>query len=263
MIDFFRGLSAVPSGFRMLLRAGLRPYVWLPIVINVLVFTALLWFGYSWLQDLLAGWLPQPGAIDTSSYWGAAYHFLVVAALWLLLPLYLLASVVIGFFSFTLVANLISSPFNGMLSARVEQQLAGRFPPGVAGRGLVVEAVGAIGDELRKILYFAKWGVPLFILSFVPVINLVIAPLFLLYGTWVVTLEYMDYPLGNRDLDFATQRRVVRERLAYHLGFGAGILAMTVIPGLNLLAMPTGVIAATIARQRLDAPEPTPLAEAR
>lgn len=112
--------------------------------------------------------------------------------------------------------------------------------------GLVAEILSAFAGELHKLGYFALFGLPLLLLFVVPVLNVTAPFVWGLFGMWVLALEYMDYPLGNRSIGFSDQRRLLRKRRMLHLGFGAGVLAMTVIPVLNLVAMPTAVIAATL-----------------
>lgn len=250
MREFLAGMSTIPPALRLLGAPGLRAFVWIPIGVNALVFIGLFALGYAWIQSLLAGWLPNPAAINTESWLGTLYYTVIQLAFWLLLPLYLMASAVIAFFSFTAVANLIAAPFNGMLSARVESQVTGSMPEAISGRGLIVEVGGAIADEGRKLAYFALWIVPLLILTVIPGLNLFAGPLWLAAGVWMVALEYMDYPLGNRGMSFPDQRHWLRRHRARHSGLGAGILALTLIPGLNLVAMPTGVIAATLLHTR-------------
>ena len=41
------------------------------------------------------------------------------------------------------------------------------------------------------------------------------------------------------------ERRLLGERRWLALGFGAGVMTMTIIPGLNLVAMPAAVIGAS------------------
>lgn len=254
MRDFLIGVSYVSRGFRSLWSPGLRRFVVLPVLVNALVFVALFWLGYAGIQSLLAGMLPAPSALTSHGWWGEALAGLLAFFYWILLPLYLLAAAVITFFTFTAAANLIASPFNGMLAARVEQRVTGRLPSGIEGGALLVEVTGAIGDELRKLVYFALLAIPVFVLTLIPVVNLLAPLLWGVYGAWVVALEYMDYPLGNQGLTFGEQRVEIRRRRWLHLGFGAGMLAMTIIPGVNLLAMPTGVIGATLLRSALSAP---------
>lgn len=243
--DFLRGVSYVPRGLRLLAAPWLAPYVWVPIGVNVLVFAGLFWLAGAQYQALIAWLLPSPEAVGGEGWWGQTLEFLALMARWLLWPLFLLAAVVVMFYTFTAIANLIAAPFNGWLSARVEQEKTGHAPAGDGG-GLSAEVIGAFTGEVRKIGYFALLGVPLLLLFLVPVANLAAPFLWTLYGAWILALEYMDFPLGNRGLSFPAQRQHLRERRLLHLGFGAGMLAMTLIPVLNLVAMPTGVIGATL-----------------
>ncbi|WP_440997216.1 sulfate transporter CysZ [Arhodomonas sp. SL1] len=248
--SFLHGISFVARGFSLLTEPGLRRFVVAPLLINVVIFIGLFWLGAEYYRALLDWLLPRPAAFG-DGWLGETVQVIVTVIRWLLWPLFLLAGSVAMFYTFTAVANLVGAPFNGMLSARVEQRATGHMPADVHGRGLVVETAGAVADELRKIAHFALLAVPLLVLFFIPVVNVLAPPLWAAYGAWILALEYCDYPLGNHGLAFAEQRRLLRRRPAMHLGLGAGLLAMTLIPGVNLLVMPTGVIAATLLRSEL------------
>src|SRR5690554_4512661 len=120
MRDFLLGVSYLPRGFRLLWAPGLRRYVALPILINILVFGLLFWGGLQLYGDLLAYLLPNPERWSGNGWLDRTLLFLTTVLYWLLWPLFLIAAAVLMFYSFTLVANLIGSPFNGMLSAKVE-----------------------------------------------------------------------------------------------------------------------------------------------
>jgi CysZ protein len=247
MIEFMRGFSYVPRGFRLLGAPGLRRFVIVPILVNVLVFIGLFWLGAESFQDLLNWIFPEPAANENAGWWGQTVGVILVVLQWLLWPLFLLASVVLIFYLFTIVANLIAAPFNGMLSARVEQRVTGRLPQGVPeGPGIVLEAAGSVLAELRKLAYFVTLAVPALLLFFIPVANIAAPVVWAVVGAWILALEYADYPLSNRGIAFSEQRTLVKARRARHMGFGLGVLAMTLIPGLNLLAMPTAVIGGTL-----------------
>lgn len=247
LTDFFRGIAYVPQGFHLLTAPGLRRFVLLPIAINVVVFAALLWWGAGWFHTLLMWLLPSITPAQHSGAFGQLLMFLEGTIRWLLWPIFLLAAVVVMFYTFTALANLIGSPFNSRLSARVEQRATGKFPSEASkDAGLLIESAGAVGNELRKIAYFALLGIPLLILFIIPVVQIVAPFLWGLYGAWIIALEYVDYPLGNRGVPFRDQRHIMRQRRLLHLGFGAGVLCMTIIPLINLVAMPTAVIGATL-----------------
>jgi CysZ protein len=232
--SFTRGAGYVLTGLRWLPKAGLRGFVAIPLLINTLLFGGGIWLGASQLQRLdqaVQGWLPE---------WLAWLH-------WLLWVLFVLTVLVVIFYAFSLVANLIASPFNGLLAERVKKMInaSGRVPPPPAEsswRDLLFSPL----TELRKLLYFIGWAIPVVIVSFVPVANVAAPVLWGVSTSWMLALDYADYPLGNRGLDLQTQRRLLRQHWPLTLGFGGMTLLLTLIPVLNFLAMPAAVVGATL-----------------
>lgn len=245
MRDFLLGVSYLPRGFRLLWTPGLRRYVAGPIAINIVVFALLFWFAGTQFQQLLHWLLPNPAAFTGPGFWQQTLYYATLSLYWLLWPLFVLMGAVVMFYTFTLVANLIGSPFNGMLAAQVEQLQTGAPPP-EQNLSLATELWVAVAGELRKYAYFLKLALPLLLLFLIPGINLIASLLWALFGAWAIALEYLDYPMGNHGYRFQEERRLLAQRRPLALGLGAAVLAMTLIPGLNLLAMPTGVIAATL-----------------
>lgn len=230
--NFVHGARCFWRGFGMLNTRGLRGYAALPIAINVMVFSALLWFAVGrfdiWIEALM------PGLPEWLS-WLEGLLWLVFAGV----------ALVIVFFSFTAVANLIGGPFNGLLAEAVERHLTGKTSATTLTETLR-QVPATLLDELRKIAYYARWALPLVLLSFIPLLNLLAPLLWALFGAWMLAVEYADYPLGNHGLRGAQIRAVLRDHRASALGFGAMTLAATLVPGLNLLVMPAAVVGATI-----------------
>ena len=222
------GLGYWLAGWRLMWQPGLRRFTLIPLAINVLLFALAGWlllsFAGGWIESLLPGWL----------------DFLY----WLLMPLLAITLLVATYFSFTLVANLIAAPFNAILAARVEAHLTGR-PPAEGDGHLLVEAGRALVDQSRRLGYLAAWSIPLFVLLFIPGLNLLAPVAWFLFSAWMMTLEYVDNPAGNHGLSFAEQRRRLRRRPALTLGFGSLMTLMTMVPVANFLAMPVGVCGAT------------------
>jgi CysZ protein len=233
LTDFAVGFRYPFQGLSWLRRPRIRRYVVVPLAVNILLFGGLLWFGFGALGDLidwLLSYLPQ--WLDFLRY--------------LLWPLFVLTVLVAVFYTFTLIANLIAAPFNSLLSERVELMMTDQRPQGGSGVGALVKATGqAVGSELRKLIYLIVWSLPLLILSVIPGINLIAPFLWMVFGAWMLAIEYLDYPMGNRDLGFRQIKAEARRRPGLSLGFGAGILLLTSIPVLNFLAMPAGVVGAT------------------
>jgi len=229
--DFARGFGYAFQGFSLVRRPGIRRYAVAPLLVNAILFGIGLWYGASEFARFMDWLLPQ--WLDWE---------LVRALLWLV---FAAGAALVLFYAFTLIANLIAAPFNGLLSERVERHLRGARGREGTERGLVAEVGASFGAEVRKMIYLALWSVPLLLLFLVPVVNLIAPLLWLAFGAWMMALEYTDCPLGNHGVVFSEGRRLVGRRRGLALGFGAAVMIVTVIPGLNLVAMPVAVAGAT------------------
>jgi CysZ protein len=232
--SFTTGAGYVLTGLRWLPKANLRGFVAIPLLVNTLLFGGGIWLGVNRLERLdqaLQRWLP---------HWLAWLH-------WLLWPLFVLTALVVIFYAFSLVANVIAAPFNGLLTERVEKMIAplGYAPPPPAAINWWDLLLSPLA-ELRKLLYFVAWTIPLLALSFVPALNVAAPVLWAVFTSWMLALEYADYPLGKRGLTFRDQRRLLRRHWPLTLGFGGMTLLLTLVPVLNFLVMPAAVIGATL-----------------
>lgn len=231
LADIATGTRALARSFSLLNKPGVRIYVIVPLTVNLLLFGALIWYGYSLFTPFVA-WLMSfvPGFLD-----------FLETLVWLFFGV--LAAVTV-FFAFTPVANIIAAPFNALMSEKIEAQLTGR--PVSSDISFMQMAIDAIGSQLRKLVYIMLWALGLFLVSLIPVVNLIAPVLWVIFGSWLLSLEYFDYPMGNHDLVFAEQKRRLAERRGLSLGFGGGIMIMTSIPIVNFFAMPVGVAGATL-----------------
>lgn len=226
-----RGARYLRRGFALMWQPGIRPFVLVPLLINTVIFAFLLGIGFAqfeqWIDALIAA-LPD---------W---LHFLR----WLLWPISLALLLVVGAYAFGIVANLLGSPFNGLLAEKIESRLTG-----------VVEADGGLGaalrdvprsllKELSKLASYLPLALLVFILSllFYPA-----APvLWFGLGTWMMALQYGDYPMDNHRYSLAQVKSELRREPLTSLGFGAAVMLGSMVPVLNFLIMPAAVCGATI-----------------
>ena len=229
--DFTIGLQALARGIRLLNKPGVRVYVIIPLCINLLLFGALIWYGYSQFQ-VLVEWMMSfvPGFLGFLE-WLIWLFFGVLAALTV-------------FFTFTPVANIVAAPFNALMAEKIEIHLTGKAPS--SDISFAKMAIDAIGSQLRKLVYIMLWALGLFLISLIPVVNLIAPVLWVVFGSWLLSLEYFDYPMGNHDLVFDQEKRYLRERRGIALGFGSGVMVITSIPVINFVAMPVAVAGATL-----------------
>ncbi len=150
------------------------------------------------------------------------------------------------FFTFTIIANLIGAPFNSVLSEKIEKLLTGVTIDQqsslfrLAGEGII-----SVFAEVQKLLYIGLLATPLVIFSFIPGINALAPFLWFAFSSWVLALEYCDYPMGNHHLTFSQQKTVLKNNRGLSYGFGSAVFIMTMIPVLNFFVMPVAVAGAT------------------
>jgi len=229
--DFTRGIGYALKGFSLVRERKVLPFALIPLLINAVLFGGVIWFGVEWFQQFMASQLPE--WLD----WA-----IVRAILWVL---FAISAALVAFYTFTLVANLIAAPFNGLLAEKVEVQLRGARGSEGEQRGVLGEVVASFGAEVRKLVYLALWSIPLLLLFLVPGVNLLAPPLWLAFGAWMMALEYVDCPLGNHGVVFSRGRGLIAQRRWVALGFGGTVMVFTTIPLLNLVAMPVAVCGAT------------------
>ncbi len=229
-----KGAGYLFKGFQLMNQQGVRRFAYLPMAINILLFSSAIWLGYSqfdaWLNSLLPSWLPD---------------WLMTALMWLILPIFTALVSIIVFFSFSIVANFLASPFNGPLAEAVERSLTGQTPTALPWQQIIKDTPSVLWNELKKIKYFLLWIIPLFIFSWIPVVNIVAPVLWFLFSAWMLTLEYHDYPMGNHHLKFPAQRDKLKSQRTLTLGFGIATLAVTMIPIVNFIVIPAAVAGAT------------------
>jgi len=230
---FINGFGFVSQGFGLIFKPGVKRFVVIPLLVNIILFSIAIWYGYTTiggLVDKATGWLP--GWLD----W-------LVSIVW---PLVTIAALIVIYYTFTLLGNLIAAPFNSLLSTAIEKHLGGNDAgidvtiatlPKIAGR--------TIWSEIRKLLYQFKWIVVLLILSVIPGLNLLAPFAWFYFGAWMLAINYVDYPMGNHDLYFSHVKLALKKDKITALGLGSGILLLTLIPGMNFLAMPIGVASGT------------------
>ena len=230
MLSIFSGFFLPFQGLRLVLSPGLRRFVLVPLLLNVLIFAGLAYLAGIYFDDFMNRWLPSQSWLEFLRW-----------ALWLL---FAVAYALALFYGFTLVANLIAAPFNAILAARIEEKLTGTRP--AHSDESLLRAVGpALSGEIGKIVYFLSRALPLLILFLVPGLNILVSIGWVLFGFWFLTIEYADYPMGNHGLNPRQQRDRLRDRRLKSLMFGAGVTAMMLIPILQLAAMPAAVAGAT------------------
>ncbi len=233
MSDISHGFRYLMQGARLLLRSELRIFVLLPLLINVLLFA----LGVVILLSYAGGWVN--GAVNQLPHWLAWAAWL----LWLVLTLLVIMSV---FWGFNFIANMIAAPFNGLLAEKTQQLLTGKPVDGGHWSDLIAMVPGTLARECHKWMYFFPRVMLLFVLGWVPVVNLIMPWIWLLFGAWMMAIQYVDYPMDNNKISFKVMTQRLGKKKLLHLSFGGAVSLMLLVPLVNLLVMPIAVVGATL-----------------
>jgi len=232
--ELFKGAGYLLKGFGLIHQKGIRRFAYIPMAINTLLFSFAIWLGINkfdqWVNNFMPTWLPE---------------WLLSWVMWLLWPLFAGLLILIVFFSFSIIANLLAAPFNGILAEAVETKLLGESPPSLSWKEILKDAPKLLWNEIRKLSYVLLWMVPLFIFSWIPILNIIAPVLWVVFSSWVLAMDYHDYPMGNHQLKFPQQRALLKQKRSLALGFGLATLGATMIPFVNFLVIPAAVSGAT------------------
>ncbi len=213
------------KGLKLLVSPDLRTFLIIPVLINLVLYSVALVLGYIYIDELIARFIPS--WLEWLS--------------WILWPLFFISFFIAGFFTFTVLANLLAAPFYGKLAAKTLAVIKGQS-------GAIVEQPLAkvMAAEFKRVGYLATRALPLLLLFVIPGINIIAPFLWALFGAWGMALEYMAYPLENEGLLFSEQKQLLKSLRLGALSFGGITMLGLTLPLLNILVAPAAVIGATI-----------------
>lgn len=229
----YSGFHYVQQGWQLIRLPGIRRYVVIPLLINIL----LLGSAFYWLFEKLHQWIPQ--LISYVPHWLAWLQ----AILW---PLAVVSIILVFSYFFSTIANWIAAPFFGLLAEKLEQRLTGHPINDASWISLVTDLPRIMKREWQKFIYYLPRALLLLLVHFIPGLGQLLAPLlWFIFGAWMMAIQYCDYPFDNHKIPFETMRRGLGKDRKTHLQFGGLVSILTLIPIVNLFIMPVAVCGAT------------------
>lgn len=234
--NFVSGFRYLTKGAGYLLQPGMKRFVLIPFLANCVVFILLtlsLINNFSSIQE---------GFTDLFPSWGWISYIVAFLS-----GLFIFIILLIYGYSFTVLTNIIAAPFYGRLAEKLEERLTGVSVPEES----IASMIGrTILREMVKLLYFISRGflvlIGLFFLSFIPLFNLLVPVIAVLWGAWVMTLQYVDYPADNHQLSFTALRNRLKTQKFSTTSFGGTIMLGSMIPVINIVIMPIAVAGGTV-----------------
>jgi len=239
MTSFFSALTYPFRGIGYFLgRPALWKYFAAAFAINVVLFGVLTWLFVHYRADVIDAILP-------AKWWGwvrTGLGWLITAAV-----------AVAGLFLFTIVGNILASPFLDAMTERILRELGEPLP---APRGPWRALGRALVNQSLKLLIFGAVQVALLFLHLIPGVGSVLhAVLSSFAGVVFLGFEYLDYPLDARGLSVPDRFAWLGRRLGATLGFGAVLFPVLLIPFVGYVLLPLSVAGACLLAHDIDSPK--------
>lgn len=220
-------------GLDLAFQPGIRRFVLMPLLINLLLVGGALFYLFS----QLGGWIEHIiGLMPDFLSW----------LRYLLWPLITLAILVTFSYFFSTLANFIAAPFNGLLAEKVEEKLTGHAINDDGLFDIVKDIPRVMHREWRKLMYTLPKAIGLFLLLLIPALGQTVGPfLWFAFTSWMLAIQYCDYPFDNHKISFDSMRSTLKQSQRKTYSFGALVAVFTTIPLLNLFIMPVAICGAT------------------
>ncbi len=220
-------------GLQLALTPGIRQFVLLPLIANIVLVGGALFYLFAnldlWIEQMI-GQLPE--FLSWLSY-----------LLWPLLVLTILAT--FSYF-FSTLANFIAAPFNGLLAEKVEEHLTQQKVNEDGMLAVLKDTPRILAREWRKLIYVLPKALGLFLLLLIPAVGQTAGPiLWFIFTAWILAIQYCDYPFDNHKISFNDMRAQLKQKQGKAYSFGALVSLFTTIPIVNLIVMPVAVCGAT------------------
>ncbi len=225
-----QGIQYFIEGFKLITKPGLRLYILVPLLINITLFCAATWYSI----DVFGGWLDALLARIPS--WLSFIE-------WILWPIFVLTLGTFIFFFSNVIANIIASPFNGLLAEKTELLITNEVAFEDSGFSDILKMIPAsIAREFHKLKYYLPRFIGLSLLAFIPGVNILV----FLFAAWMMAIQYIDFPMDNHKIAFKNMLDQIRTKNLTALGFGAVVMFSLMIPVLNFVVIPAAVCGATL-----------------
>lgn len=230
-LDVFRGFAIALRGLRLVFATprltALTAAVALVTLVTLVVLGAVLW-------HMAPEWVGLVWAPPTST-WARALYRLVIAATF--------AGLFIA--GANTLPMMLAAPLMDPLSVQTERLLG--FESGDGGLGRAArEILRAWANALVRLVVLGAGQLLFLLLLSVPAAEPLVTALGFAWTSLWVAAAYLDVPMARHLYSIRDELRVLRQRPALFLGFGAAISLLLWVPLLNAVFVPVAVVSATL-----------------
>ncbi len=229
----FRGVGLLTSDHR---NWGLAL---IPMLLTLVLLVAAVWIAVDntpWVLSMLWEKPATTGGLQ-----------MLLLGFWYLTGVFLgLFLVTTGFVAVYALVALVATPFNDMLSERIEVSLLGSVNESFSIKVFLRDTGVSIAHSLLDMLLWIALILPLLVLNFLPLVGtLLFSVLSGLATVFFLAKDMLDGPMTRRRFSYAEKVAVVRSDLPLMGGFGAATAVLLWVPVVNLFLVPVAVAGGT------------------
>lgn len=209
-------------------------FAFIPVIIGALLYAAVGNYLYTDILAMGSSWIKNKITSDT---FGTFVVYFMVTIL-------TIAFYLITWWTFTLIVSVISSPFNDVLSRRVERALLGKEADtiGESISGIAKGFFASIYNELKKITLILIITIIAFLISFIPLLT----PVSMVLSSYLMSVAFLDYSWSRKSLRVSACINVLRKGFVVYSVAGFAFLGLVAIPLVQFFVIPLGVIFYTV-----------------
>ena len=142
--------------------------------------------------------------------------------------------------TFFLIVSLLASPFNDVISSRVEKKIKGEDLSSISSEfsSILSKVRFVIFNESKKFIFILTLSMISLVLSFIPFLT----PLSILLQAILVALNFLDYSWARNDYTVGMCFKNFKQSFLGNIIGGFIGIALLSVPGVNLMSLPVLVI---------------------
>ncbi len=118
-----------------------------------------------------------------------------------------------------------------MVIRKTRSRVNGKPSPDTGVAELLKDVPRMIKREFVRIGYYLPRAIGLLILFFIPGIGQTVAPvLWFLFGAWMMSIQYCDYPFDNHRVGFNEMKQALAKERMRNVQFGGVISLLMMVP---------------------------------
>ena len=230
--DLSSGMVAYSRALKLISKLNLWKFFLIPALIGLFIGGGIVWLAIG-VSDNIGDWMAQIWVFD----WGKETFTTISHWLGGIIV------VVIGIVIFKHVVQAFSSPFMGPVSEKIEEYLTGKE---LESNNFMILLLRGIKINVRNLFLELLYTFLLFILGFIPILNIISAILIFRVQAYYAGFGNMDYTL-ERYMNYKESTKFVKRHKGVAVGNGILFTLMLIIPFIGvILTLPIATVASTI-----------------